>query len=359
MRLQVSRWGALTALGADFEAICEGRSGFVADETWDSAWLAPIALRTGVPRNLALALNALHGLDVEARDLAVVVATTTGGMVEGELAIEEVFFGRVPHRPPDYYWNTLLHHLADAIAAHFGATGPRLVVSTACTSGTAAIGIAADYVRSGRAKRALVVGVDALCKTTVFGFRSLGVYTRQGCRPFDRLRDGMGIGEAAGWLLVEPWETSSKIELLGVGLSSDAQHLTAPDPLGAGLERAIRVALGGTALERVDHVNAHATGTLQNDAAEAAVLKRILPDAAVSATKGATGHTLGAAGVIEAVFTIESMLREVIPPVVGLQQPLEVAVSDRLRGRHQRVALSLNLAFGGHNAAVAFARADR
>jgi len=303
-----------------------------------------------------LALKILEPLDVQGTGLAVVVATTTGGMVEGESAIEAVYREGVTTAPRDYYWNILHHHLADAIANHLGATGPRWGVSTACTSGTVAIGAAADVVRSGRAKRALVVGVDALCQTTVYGFRSLGVYTQQGCRPFDRGRDGMGIGEAAGWLLIEPHENQGAIELLGVGVTSDAQHLTAPDPAGIGLESAIRRALGATGGDQVDHVNAHATATLQNDEAEAAVLNRILPQASVSATKGATGHTLGAAGVIEAAFTLESMVQGVIPPVVGLEDSLLSGASASLRERSQRVALSLNLAFGGHNAAVAFAR---
>ncbi|MFZ5482200.1 MAG: beta-ketoacyl synthase N-terminal-like domain-containing protein [Myxococcota bacterium] len=351
--LRVSGYGAVSSLGGTddgFAALCEGRHGFGPGPAWAPAPVAPVRVEVEGPRTFGLAAAGLpENLDPDG--LAVVFATTTSAMREGEAAIEAVMAGREAERPGDYFWGHLAHVGAEWLATRLGATGPWMTVSTACTSGTVAIGVGADLVRAGRARRALVVGADALCRTTVFGFRSLGAYTADRCRPFDRARDGMALGEAGAWLLLEPGE--GEIELVGVATATDGQHLTAPDPAGAGIARAVRAATGGLA---VDHVNAHATGTETNDGAEAAGLAAACPGAAVSATKGATGHTLGAAGVLEAVFLIQSMRAGVIPPVVGLRDALDVDVSAAPRRRDQRVGVSVNLAFGGHNAAVCFRR---
>ena len=367
MRLQLGGWGTLTALGttqAGFERLCAGGTGLKETpaglgwlEDADGAALlgplAPVADPVPLPRGVGLALAALAGVEFDGRGLAVVVATTAGAMVEGELVVQEYVRGEPLSAPRAFFWDARLHGVAEAIAAQVGATGPVLAVSTACTSGTVAIGVGADLVRAGRATRALVVGVDALCRTTLFGFRSLGVYDGERCRPFSARRHGMNIGEGAGWVLVEPWQRGV-IELLGVGVATDAHHLTAPDPGGRGLRGAIQAALGAVVAARVDHVNAHATGTLHNDVAEAALLAALCPGALVSATKAATGHTLGAAGVIEAVFLAQSMSAGVVPPVAGLVEPLDgTKVADEVRPHPQRVGLSLNLAFGGHNAALA------
>ena len=201
-------------------------------------------------------------------------------------------------------------------------------------------------------KTVLVVGADALCRTTVYGFRSLGAHTRTACRPFDVDRDGMSIGEGAGFALLELGE--GETELAGVATRTDAHHLTAPEPGGEGLIRAIRAATRGFEPGEIDHVNAHATGTPTNDGVEARALAVAAPGAWITATKGATGHTLGAAGVIEAVLLAESMRRGIVPASRGCQNPIEgVAVANVPRARVQRLGVSVNLAFGGHNAALA------
>ena len=366
--IQITRFGALTALGSTdpgFEALIAGRDGFGPGPDWVPAD-QPVACVTAPlgpdHRTFALAFAALEGLDVDPRGLAVVFATTTSAMLSGEAAIESWVRGEQPARPVDYLWSHLAHWPAVAVAQRLGATGPALVVSTACTRGTVAMGVGADLVRSGRAARALVVGADGLCRTTTFGFRSLSAYSSTRCRPMDTARDGMAIGEGAAWLLLEPRTAprsagGPRFTLLGVETSSDAWHLTAPDPEGSGVVRAIRGALGGLDPSVIDHVNAHATGTEANDAAEAAAIVRAAPRAAVSATKGASGHTLGAAGLVEAVWLLQSMEAGVIPPVAGLVNAVAgVDVSPFVREREQTIGVSINLAFGGHNAAVAFVK---
>jgi 3-oxoacyl-(acyl-carrier-protein) synthase len=361
--LQVSRFGALTALGSTesgFSALLEGRHGFGPGPAWLDPAVPVACVRGGsgvTNRTFELLFRVLDGLDVDPRGLAVVCATTTSAMLDGEVAVESWVKGLTPARPIDFLWSHLAHWPALAVAEKLGATGPALVVSTACTSGTVAIGVGADLVRSGRAQRALILGVDGLCRTTIHGFHSLSAYSSQRCRPMDKGRDGMAIGEGAAWLLLEPATAGARFTLLGVETSSDGYHLTAPDPGGAGLRRAIAGALGGVSPLDIDHVNAHATGTEANDAAEAAALALAAPAAAISATKGASGHTLGAAGVVEAVWLLQSMDAGVIPPVAGLSDPVDgVDVSAVSRQRRQRVGVSVNLAFGGHNAAVAFRR---
>ncbi len=361
--LQVSHYGALTALGdteAGFAALLAGQDGFGRAPEWAEVPAITALVRAPLEsdhRTFSLAHRVLDGLDVDPRGLAVIVATTTSAMLAGEVAIAAWVGGDVPARPMDYLWAHLAHRPAESIAARFGATGPVLAVSTACTSGTVAIGVAADLLRAGRCQRALVVGTDALCRTTFFGFRSLGATTSTRCRPMDKGRDGMTIGEAAAFLVIEPWQAGARFELLGVATASDAGHLTAPDPDGRGLIRAIAASLAGRDPATIDHVNAHATGTEANDAAEARALSQAAPNAAISATKGATGHTLGAAGVLEAVLLLQSMDTGVVPPVVGLTDPIEgVDVAPVVRERAQTIGVSVNLAFGGHNAAVAFRR---
>jgi 3-oxoacyl-(acyl-carrier-protein) synthase len=355
--ISVTRLGAITALGdarRTFARVCAGEHGFGARPAW--ALDTPVACVQGVGhernRTLDLAMRALGGERFDPQDLAVVVATTTAAMLDGEDAIASWVRGETPERPEDFFWNNLPHQPAVGLAAALGATGPSMVVSTACTSGTIAIGVAHDLLRAKRCRRALVIGTDGLCRTTVFGFRSLGAYTRDRPRPFDRNRDGLGIGEGAAYLLLE--EGRGIAEVVGVANTTDGRNLTAPDPDGAGLVRAVRSALGGL---DADHVNAHATGTDLNDGAEARGLANACPNAMVSATKGATGHTLGAAGVLEAVLLLLSMESDVVPGVCGLSDAVpDVDVSPGTRRREQRVGVSVNLAFGGHNAAVAFRR---
>lgn len=363
--VHLAAMGCLTALG-DLDGTMSGlRSGAAPFGPWP-AWAPsdlPVAMVPGDyaaldrHRTFALAKQVLltarqRGCELDPQGLAIVFATTTSAMLAGETAIEQHVGGHPVTVGEDLLRSHLAHQPAESVADWLRASGPRLVVSTACTSGTVAFGIAADLLRAGRCRRALVIGADALCRTTVYGFRSLGAHTRTACRPFDVERDGMAIGEGAAFAVLELGE--GEIELVGVASRTDAHHLTAPEPGGGGLVRAIRAAVAGADVGEIDHVNAHATGTPTNDGVEAGALGIAAPSAWVSATKGATGHTLGAAGVVEAVILAESMRRGVVPAATGCRVPVAgVSVSALERTRAQRLGVSVNLAFGGHNAALA------
>jgi 3-oxoacyl-(acyl-carrier-protein) synthase len=368
--IHLASFGCLTALGdlpSSFASLCAGESavrigGARPDWAPEDMPIAMVPMDVSAysrHRTFGLAIAALDdairaGMSIDPDGLAIVFANTTSGMLLGETAIAQHLAGDSPEVPEDYLWNHLAHRPAEVVGDWLGATGPRVVVSTACTSGTVAFGVAADLLRAGRCKRALVVGSDALCRTTLFGFRALGAYTRTSCRPFDVERDGMAIGEASAFAMLEPGP--GDLELIGCATRTDAFHLTAPEPTGKGLVRAVLAAIAPEGIDRgaIDHVNAHATGTPTNDGVEALSIAEAAPNAPVSAVKGAFGHTLGAAGVVEAVILAESMRRGIVPPAVRCAQAIPgVAVHDQPRVVPQRVGVSVNLAFGGHNAALA------
>jgi len=356
--------GAVCGYGLGAEALmdglCSGRTAIGEPPVW--AGRGPTATvsdhgRTSTEIAILVAEEATRDLDT-AEGLAVVGASTSSDMVIGEEAFRQVLFEEPLAKPDEYLWAQLCARPSERVHRSLGADGPRISLSTACTSGACAVGIAADLLHTGRAKKVLAFGADVLCRISYFGFHSLGVYSQAPCRPFDKARGGMNIGEGAGALLLEPLDDAlargaTPLALLaGYGNTSDAHHLTAPHPEGDGARRAVQGALGGIDPERVDHVNAHATATLLNDAMEAMVLSE-LPRASVTAMKGAVGHTLGAAGALEAVATVLSVVQERVPPVVGLEDP-EFDLDFVREPREERVdcALSVNFAFGGHNAAL-------
>ncbi|MBW2258308.1 MAG: beta-ketoacyl-[acyl-carrier-protein] synthase family protein [Deltaproteobacteria bacterium] len=369
--IAVTGVGAASVLGwgaeALFDGLLAGRAPFSA-APWGSEGTAarlpdePVAAAMA----LAAAREALHGLD-DPEGLAVVGGSTAGHMRLGEVAWEEVLRGGIPDDRTQYVWRQLCHEPTRLVRDALKATGPCLTLSTACTSGAAAIGVAADLVTAGRSRRALAIGVDALCRTTLDGFGCLGVRSTRPCRPFDRDRDGMSLGEGAGALLLEDLETAQArgavplAVLSGYGNASDAYHLTAPHPEGRGARTAIRAALGALPGATVDFVCAHATGTTLNDQMEARVLRETTPNAAVGAYKGALGHTLGAAGALEAVIAVLVLQRGRIPPSTGLVTPDPAAdgldLVREAREAQPTWALSVNFAFGGNNTALLFQRA--
>jgi 3-oxoacyl-[acyl-carrier-protein] synthase II len=302
---------------------------------------------------------ALAGID--RRRLGVCVGTTQGAVWTWE-EHQRRRAADPTHRPPP-------PTLADptlAVARLLDAAGPVQTLSMACVSGTAAIGIAAGWIRSGICDAAVAGGVDALSCFVHDGFYQLRAMDPDQPRPFDRDRHGLGVGEGAALVLLEAAPREGALRLAGCGLSSDAHHLTGPDPTGAGLARAIDACLadGGLRPEAIDIVNAHGTATLFNDLMESKALALALGaharSAPVDSIKGSIGHTMGAAGAIEAVLCALALERGCLPATVGLSVldpaiELDVVSGEARRGAW-RCALSTSAGFGGINAALALQR---
>jgi len=249
---------------------------------------------------------------------------------------------------------------ANVIARQLGLDGPCQTIVNACSSGTDAFGIAAGWLRSGACDVVIAGGADELSRVTYAGFSSLMITDSEPCKPFDARRKGLNLGEGAGMaVLVRDglFDEQRRGTLLGYGSACDAYHLTAPHPEGIGLKRAIGEALSQAAVaaDEIAFVNAHGTATPDNDRAETRVLAEVLPGIPFHSTKGFTGHTLGAAGAIEAVFTLAFLERGEIPASIGFGEPdpeLPLTPVTANLAIDRQVALSESLAFGGNNAVV-------
>lgn len=290
----------------------------------------------------------------------IVVGTSTTGILEGEAALAaRIRDGAFP--PGFHYRQQEIGAAAPFLARHLGAHGPAYTVSTACTSSAKAIAAARRLLDAGLCDAVLTGGADALCKLTVAGFTALESTTAELCNPLSRNRRGINLGEGAALMLVS--REPAAVELLGCGESSDAYHISAPDPEGRGAEAAMRGALAdaGLAPRDIDYLNLHATATPKNDLMEAAVVKRVFPDGVpCSGTKPLTGHTLGAAGATEAAFCWLALQGDGrLPPHVwdGEADPalpgLVLAKRGERFGRSERrVCMSNSFAFGGSNATL-------
>ena len=257
------------------------------------------------------------------------------------------------------------HSLSAFVAEALGLQGPCLTVSTACSSSAKVFASAERLIRLGLADAAVVGGVDTLCDSVLFGFNALELVSPEPCRPFDAARRGISIGEAAGFALLERRDQAPGAPvLLGYGEATDAHHMSTPHPQGLGAELALRDALARAGLEadQVDYINLHGTASLKNDEVEAALVGRLFgPRTRASSTKGFTGHTLGAAGALEAVIALLALRDGQVPGNLGATSPdAQCGGSFAWQGeaRPLRVALSNSFGFGGNNACLAFARAE-
>ena len=304
-----------------------------------------------------------------AQRVGVFLGTSTAGILQTELAYR--------HRdsdsgalPPDFIYRTThnTYSVADFVRHYFDLNGPAVVVSSACSSSAKVFGSARRMLEAGLIDAALVGGVDSLCLTTLYGFNSLGLTSDTACRPFDAQRNGISIGEAAAFALLERVPehlNEDAVLLLGTGESSDAYHMSSPHPEGLGAQIAMREALdrAGLSAEDIDYINLHGTATPSNDAAEgkavAAVFGATTP---CSSTKGATGHTLGAAGGLEAVICALALQHDLIPGGLNMTElDPTMALDYAAKNRNQTLGrvLSNSFGFGGTNCSLIFARADR
>jgi 3-oxoacyl-[acyl-carrier-protein] synthase II len=258
----------------------------------------------------------------------------------------------------------------DRIAKRFGFSGPKLTVTTACSSSATAIGYGADLIKNGRARVVLCGGSEALCELTFGGFNSLRAMDPSPCRPFDRKRAGMSLGEGAAILVLEDLDEAVRreakvyAEFLGYGLSGEAYHMTAPEPSGTIEARIMREAMeeGGISPSEVDHINAHGTGTPLNDKVETLAIKKAFGERAyaipVTSIKSMVGHCLGSAGAIEAIASILSITRRFVPPTLNHTEGDEECDLDYVPGtsrqKEVRFVLSNSFAFGGNCTTLTF-----
>jgi len=338
------------------------------------AGLGVSARRTRADRlGLAAAREALADAVLSARDraeTALVVGAVGGGMFEGEEWYwEETRSGRPSPRITALRSILPCTH-AETLGFRLGLGGPKETVVMACASGAAAIALGADLIREGAASCALVGGVDALTRICFMGFNALRLLDPEPCRPFDRDRKGMSIGEAAAFLVLEDAERCRARgarhhgELLGAAVTTDAHHVTAPHPEGEGMVRAMTQALHNArvAPDDIGYVNAHGTGTLQNDRTEALALARVFGAGRVlvSSTKSLVGHTMAAAGSLEAVATLLTLQHGLVPPTAHLEHvdpeiPFDCVPRVAREAPLER-ALSNSFGFGGQNVSLIFGR---
>ena len=297
--------------------------------------------------------------------IGVFLGTSTSGTLQTELAYRR----REPDGalPQDFLYASTHNpfSLGDFVRRSLALAGPAAVVSTACSSSAKVFGSAARLIEAGVIDAAVVGGVDSLCLTTLYGFHALQLVAPGPCRPFDVARDGISIGEAAAFALLEPLPADAPpgtVRLTGIGESSDAYHMSSPHPDGLGARAAMLGALAeaGRRPEDIDYINLHGTGTPSNDAAEArAVASLFGTRVPVSSTKGATGHTLGAAGALEAVISALALRHALAPARINTTTPDPALAVDYLtdnRAQELTCVLSNSFGFGGSNCSLLLER---
>ena len=322
--------------------------------------------------NRAAEMGLAHDSFIDAVDAAarrhgaarvgVFIGTSTAGILQTELAYRRraPADGTLP-ADFDYRHTHNTFSVAEYVRARLALQGPCTAISTACSSSAKAFASAARLMEAGLIDAAVVGGVDTLCLTTLYGFNSLELLSAGPCRPYDAERGGISIGEAAAFFLLER-QVPSSVALLGYGESSDAHHMSSPHPEGLGAQRAMRTALERAGLQAsdIDYVNLHGTGTKSNDSSEdKAILALFGERVPVNSTKGMTGHTLGAAGAVEAVVSALSIEEGLIPASPGTRE-----IDPELHARYEKSAraakvdrvLSNSFGFGGSNCSLVLGR---
>lgn len=380
--------GVVNALGGDAQSLLDallagvrplvlnhwipGKTTYVAPVT-SALPEVPEALQPWRSRNLQLALAAVQQLEQTvaravarygADRVALVAGTSTSGIAAGEEALAQ--WQQSGQKPADFHYRQQeIGNLAGLLARHLGVLGPAYTLSTACSSSAHALGSARRLLRHHLADAVIAGGADSLCRLTLNGFAALESTSDAPVVPFSRNRKGINIGEGAAFFLLSRHrdDSAAPVELLGVGASSDAHHISAPDPDGRGAEAAICQALAQASLspQHVNYVNLHGTGTPLNDAMEAGVVHRLFPhNPPCSSSKGQIGHTLGAAGASEAAICWLLLTRgggRLAPHVWdGVSDerlaPIRLVQPEDRFPEGRRVLLSNSFAFGGNNAAV-------
>jgi 3-oxoacyl-[acyl-carrier-protein] synthase II len=396
IRVVVSGLGIVSPFGVGIKAFWNGLSGgacaikvatlvetegfrsrLAAEVPADTMAALPASRRRSRADRMAMsaALEALADAELTGSDragAALIVGAVGGGMREGEAWYwEEARSGA--HQPGVRALRSILpvSH-AETLGFRLGLSGPRETLVMACASGAASIALGADLIRERVVSAALVGGVDALTRICFMGFNALRLLDPEPCRPFDRDRRGMSVGEAAAFLVLEDAARCRArggrvyARLLGAGLTTDAHHVTAPHPEAEGMIRAITLGLeaAGLAPAEIGYVNAHGTGTPQNDRVEALALRRVFGDGRVlvSSTKSLVGHTMAAAGSVEAIATVLTLQHGLLPPTANLahvdpEVPFD-CIPFEARPAPVAAALSNSFGFGGQNVSLVFGRSE-
>ncbi len=306
--------------------------------------------------------------------VGVILGAGSGGILSVEKYFRDFYQGlKRPH--PSLLIPYSLATTTDLIAIEAGLRGPRSTTATVCSSSSVSIGVAYEMIQMGVADVMVSGGSDSLCEVSFSGFNSLKLIDPENCKPFDKRRRGLVIGEGAGILILERLEHAQKreapihAELLGYGICADAYHLTAPEPNGEGVERVIRTALAhaGVSPEEVDTINAHGTATPFNDIAETRGIKKVFGERAkeipVSGIKSMIGHCLGSAGGIEAVATVLTLKAGRIPPTIHYEVPDPECdlyyVPNQSIQKEVQIAISNSFAFGGNNCCLVFRKFEK
>lgn len=309
-------------------------------------------------------LASVNGLKqrIDPERIACIIGTTTAGISNTEAAYRDLIDGE---HFRDGYLQPRIHspHVSSSFVAEvLGLGGPVITVSTACSSSAKVFANAARLINAGWVDAAIVGGVDSLCLSVLYGFHSLELISSKPCRPFDQNRDGLSLGEGAGFAILERQPEQSLGRLLGWGESSDAHHMASPHPDGSGACAAMQQALDAAALrpDQVSYINCHGTATPINDRIEATAIKQVFPDPPPSAsTKAFTGHTLGAAGITESIFSLLALQEQWLPASLNCDTP-EAAWADFIltdaRQASVEYVLNNSFGFGGSNSSLLFGR---
>lgn len=398
IRIAVTGLGIICSIGCNqrevWRAICESRAGIGKLTRFpNESFPTDIAAQVDVPLQSMLPITGRDAKRMSRTDLLALIAateaiaqanassssplpleraivstgTSTGGLLEGEsFYFKRLVVGR-RRAPASRVLQQPTSSPSDAVASAFKLGGGVVSNATACASAGAAIGMAADYLRSHHADVALAGGSDALCRLTYSGFNVLQAVDPKPCTPFGAGRKGITLGEGAAYLVLERWDEALArgatilAELCGYGASCDAHHPTAPAEDGRGAEAAIRTALSSSGFPTVDYINAHGTGTLLNDASETrAITAAVGRDVPVSSTKSYFGHTLGAAGGVEAVVSVMALMHQTAPPTLRLVEAAADCSLDYIphtpRPMPMASVLSNTFGFGGSNVSLLFRR---
>jgi 3-oxoacyl-[acyl-carrier-protein] synthase II len=308
---------------------------------------------------------------IDSHRCGIITGTTLGGMISGERYYREVM-----KRRDRVYASLLLdqplYTASESLASRYNFAGINNVISTACSASAHAIGYGFELIREGIYDLLIVGGVDTMSQLTLAGFGILQAITKEKIRPFDKNRSGLVLGESAGMIVMEELmhakSRNARIycEIIGYGKSSDAYHMTAPDKEGKGAYQAMKMAIKRSQIkkEEMDYINAHGTGTKHNDAAETLAIKKLFEEFAykipVSSIKSMIGHTLGAAGAIEAIACILALRDNFIPPTINYETPDPECDLDYVpnvsRKKDLNTVMSNSFGFGGNNASLLFKR---